>query len=167
MATSPIHVLFVCMGNICRSPSAEAVFLKLIQEKEMAHLFDVDSAGTHAYHVGNPADSRSLQAAQSRGIDMSTHRARRLEALDYDIYDYILAMDRDNYDLILADCPRLHVEKVRLYLSFAPQLGRDEVPDPYYGGAQGFDHVLDLVEAAAHGFLEHVQKHHNLPVQSN
>lgn len=156
-----VSVLFVCMGNICRSPSAEGAFLNLLEMQGVLRQIEVDSAGTHAYHVGEKADSRSIQAAFNRGIDLSYHRARQVTARDFEIYDYILAMDLNNYEILLKQCPPQHHPKVHLFLErFAPQLKKREVPDPYYGGGSGFEHVLDLVEVAAAGLLTHIQASH-------
>lgn len=151
-------VLFVCMGNICRSPTAEGVFRKLIAERKVDHLFYVDSAGTHAYHVGKKPDPRSQEAARARGVDLSPLRARQLELADFDIFDHLLVMDSDNYVNVMAECPKMYSYKVRYFLDHAPQLGVREVPDPYYGGPSGFEHVLDLVEAASEGLLAELIK---------
>lgn len=149
---SQIKVLFVCMGNICRSPTAEGVFLSLLKDKGTSERFLVDSAGTHAYHVGEPPDARAQQTAKQRGIDLSFIRARKFRYEDFEQFDYILAMDQDNLEILQQACPIEHQHKVRLFLEFAE--GRDEtdVPDPYYGGQNGFNHVFDLVTDAAEGF---------------
>lgn len=153
-----IKVLFVCMGNICRSPTAEGVFTKLINQKNIAEMFKVDSAGTHAYHVGNPPDARAQQAALRRGVELQQLRARKLHSSDYEYFDYILVMDDDNYAIAIHECPKEHKDKVRYFLDYAPFLGIREVPDPYYGGKLGFEQVLDMVEAASLGFLESLAK---------
>lgn len=150
---SNISVLFVCMGNICRSPTAEGVFARLIQEAQLDHLVDVDSAGTHAYHVGNPPDERATEAAARRGIDLRAQRARRVDVEDFARFDYVLAMDSSNRDDLLAICPAPHRNKIRLFLEFAERPAQSDVPDPYYGGLQGFERVLDLVEEAGRGLL--------------
>lgn len=155
-----VKVLFVCMGNICRSPSAEGVFLRLLEEHNLLEVIEVDSAGTHAYHVGEQADRRSMAAALRRGIDISPHRARQVHPRDFDHYDYILAMDEDNHHRLVRQCPPHHHAKVQLFLEFAPHLDIIEVPDPYYGGEKGFEHVLDLVEAASQGLLETIRNAH-------
>jgi len=152
-----IKVLFVCMGNICRSPTAEGVFSKLVAEHGLKERVSVDSAGTHAYHVGEPPDSRSARAAATRGIDLSHQRARRVTAQDFHRFDYVLAMDSDNFNHLAALCPEGSENKLRLFLSFAPHLEIRDVPDPYYGGATGFERVLDMVEEAARGLLEDVE----------
>ena len=151
------RVLFVCMGNICRSPTAEGVFRKLLQEKAPDLDVQVDSAGTHAYHVGDPPDPRAQRAAERRGVDLSGQRARRVTERDFGHFELVLAMDELNRVTLLDICPQEYRERVRLLLEFAPQLGRADVPDPYYGGANGFEHVLDLVEEAAAGVLAHLR----------
>ncbi|WP_411725837.1 low molecular weight protein-tyrosine-phosphatase [Methyloglobulus sp.] len=153
-----IKVLFVCMGNICRSPTAEGVFTKLINEKKLASRFTVDSAGTHAYHVGNPPDARAQQAALKRGVELQHLRARKVHSSDFDYFDYVLAMDDDNYSILIHACPDEYKDKVKYFLDYAPHLGVREVPDPYYGEKFGFERVLDMVEDASLGFLETLQK---------
>ena len=152
-----VKVLFVCMGNICRSPTAEGVFGKLVNEAGLSDMIEIDSAGTHAYHVGEPPDARAQRHALGRGIDLSLLRARRATTEDFEYFDYVLAMDEDNMQHLLQVCPEHHQEKLQLFLDYAPHLNYREVPDPYYGGAKGFDHVLDLVEHAAAGLLEHIR----------
>jgi protein-tyrosine phosphatase len=152
-----VKVLFVCMGNICRSPTAEGVFAKLVNEEGLNELIEIDSAGTHAYHVGEPPDTRAQHSALTRGIDISLLRARRARAEDFDYFDYVLAMDEDNYQHLLLVCPENHQHKLQLFLDYAPHLEYSEVPDPYYGGAKGFDLVLDMVEQAGRGLLEHIR----------
>jgi protein-tyrosine phosphatase len=153
-----IKVLFVCMGNICRSPTAEGVFTKIVNDKNLTEQFQVDSAGTHAYHVGNPPDYRAQQAARRRGIDMQHQRARKLHSSDFEYFDHVLVMDDDNYANAIRDCPDEHKAKVKHFLDYAPHFGIREVPDPYYGEKMGFEQVLDMVEDASHGFLEDLQK---------
>ncbi|MCX4186701.1 low molecular weight protein-tyrosine-phosphatase [Methylophaga sp. OBS4] len=155
---SQIKVLFVCMGNICRSPTAEGVFLKLLTDLGTRDRFHVDSASTHAYHVGEQPDARAQQTARKRGIDLSFIRARKFAISDFEEFDHILAMDSDNYDILVAACPSTHKDKVKLFLDFAPQRTERDVPDPYYGGQNGFDHVFDLVEDASRGFYHSVIK---------
>ncbi len=156
MRIEKIKVLFVCMGNICRSPTAQGAFTRLVQEQKLGGRFEIASAGTHAYHVGEPPDQRSQACALRRGIDLSSIRARRVVAKDYEYYDYLLAMDKENYRNLLQDAPPQYTNKVRLFLEFAPHLTTDEVPDPYYGGANGFEYVLDVVDAAARGLLSSI-----------
>jgi protein-tyrosine phosphatase len=152
------RVLFVCMGNICRSPTAEGVFRKLIEERAPGLDVQIDSAGTHAYHVGEPPDPRAQRAAKRRGIDLSAQRARRVTERDFAHFELVLAMDEENREALLEICPVEHRGRVRLLLEFAPDVGRGDVPDPYYGGSNGFEQVLDLVEEAAVGVLEHLRR---------
>jgi protein-tyrosine phosphatase len=160
MMQKKIKVLFVCMGNICRSPTAHGVFRQLVREAGLADRIEVDSAGTHAYHVGNPPDPRAQAVAQGRGVAMDDLRARQARPEDFLEYDYVLAMDQDNYHGLSAICPRGQERRIGLFLDYAPQLRVREVPDPYYGGPQGFERVFDLVEAAARGLLADIQRRH-------
>ena len=153
-----VKVLMVCMGNICRSPLAHGLFENLVREAGLEEHIEVDSAGTHAYHVGEPPDPRSQETAQRRGIDLSAQRARRVSAADFEEFDYVLAMDRDNLAILAELCPSGREERLHLFLDFAPQMSESEVPDPYYGGASGFERVFDLVDAAARGLLEDVRR---------
>ena len=147
------RVLFVCMGNICRSPTAEAVVRELARREAAELDLVLDSAGTHGYHVGDPPDERAITAARRRGIDMSSLRARMVEAADFERFDLVLAMDSEVYERLERVAPRRHADRLRLFLDFAPHLERRDVPDPYYGGAAGFEEVLDLVEEAGRGLL--------------
>jgi protein-tyrosine phosphatase len=158
-----VKVLFVCMGNICRSPTAEGVFTHLVERQNLSHLIDVDSGGTHAYHVGEPPDSRAQQAALQRGVQMSELSARRVYDDDFERFDYIVPMDRENQRNLLARCPQAHQHKVRLLLDFVPSCAEDEVPDPYYGNQRGFERVLDLVEQGAKGLLLDILDTHLKP----
>lgn len=151
-------VLFICMGNICRSPTAHGVFRALVEKEGLHHAIDMDSAGTHAYHVGNSPDKRAQATARSRGIDLSDLLARRVAAEDFDAFDYVLAMDQDNYMALCEICPDRHVDKIHMFMDFAPHMRTREVPDPYYGGPAGFDRVFDLVEAASEGLLEEIRR---------
>ncbi|MFZ2170930.1 MAG: low molecular weight protein-tyrosine-phosphatase [Methylococcaceae bacterium] len=153
-----IKVLFVCMGNICRSPTAEGVFAKLIKEQKVEERFFLDSAGTHAYHVGEPPDLRAQQAALERDIELNNLRARKVVMGDFEDFDYLLAMDDDNYTTLMEACPEEYKDKISYFLDFAPHLDTREVPDPYYGGQYGFERVLDMIEAASVGFLNTLQK---------
>lgn len=157
-----VSVLFVCMGNICRSPTAQGVFEYLVKNEGLTGHIQIDSAGTHAYHVGEGPDSRAMEAAKRRGIDLSAQRARRVAEVDFEHFDLVLAMDQDNYHDLLAVCPAHQSEKLRLFLDFAPEAGTREVPDPYYGGGTGFERVLDLVEQAARGLLAEIRQQHGL-----
>lgn len=157
-----IRVLFVCMGNICRSPTAHGVFEALVRDKGLDELITVDSAGTHAYHVGEPPDRRSQEVALRRGLDLDYQRARKVVREDMEAFDYILAMDEANLEDLQQICPQTHREKLALFMSYAPHYGQLEVPDPYYGGEQGFDRVFDMVEEASKGLLEVIRRHHEL-----
>lgn len=157
-----VKVLFVCMGNICRSPTAQGVFEQLVETHGLSELVLVDSAGTHAYHVGEQPDQRAAQAAARRGIDMSSQRARRVSEADFVEFDLVVAMDRANYEDLGEVCPPGHESKLRLFLEFAPDVAEQEVPDPYYGGLGGFERVLDLVEAAAAGLLANIRQQYRL-----
>ncbi len=151
----PVRILFVCMGNICRSPTAHAVFRKMVQDEGLAEQILIDSAGTHAYHIGEPPDSRSLQTALRRGIDMADLRARKVERGDFSDYHYILAMDQDNLSNLRALVAQgTAPARVELFMDYAEDWSEQEVPDPYYGGAQGFERVFDMVEAASRGLLD-------------
>mgnify|MGYP001827497730 CR=1 FL=1 len=152
------RVLFVCMGNICRSPTAQGIFRKLLEWQGLQVLVETDSAGTHAYHVGEPPDHRAQETAMRRGIDLGDLRARRVEKGDFERFDYVLAMDRDNYDILRSICPPDHAGKLTLFMDFAPHLETREVPDPYYGGARGFEQVFDMAEAAAEGLLSDIRR---------
>lgn len=153
-----IKVLFVCMGNICRSPTAEGVFTALLEARDLTHAFEVDSAGTHAYHIGEAPDLRAQKAARERGIEIKHLRARKVREEDFEYFDYILVMDDDNYAMMYDACPDDHKHKIHYLLDYAPHLQQREVPDPYYGGAYGFQRVLDMVEAAAEGFIETLRR---------
>lgn len=150
-------VLLVCLGNICRSPTAHGVLEHRLREADLDVL--VDSAGTAAYHVGNPPDRRATDAASRRGIRLEHLRARQVQAEDFGRFDLVLAMDRDNLEDLLAICPDEHRAKVSLFLEFAgDRVATLEVPDPYYGGDAGFEQVLDLVELATAGLIEQLRQ---------
>lgn len=146
-------ILFICMGNICRSPTAEGVFRQRAAATALAPFLRIDSAGTHAYHVGEPPDARSQQHARQRGYDLSSLRARQVHASDFVQFDHILAMDHDNLAMLRAQCPPQHQHKLALFMHHAQQFGSEIVPDPYYGGPHGFDLVLDYCEDASDGLL--------------
>jgi protein-tyrosine phosphatase len=152
------RVLFVCMGNICRSPTAEGVFRDMVERAGLADTIHIDSAGTHDYHVGHPPDARAQAAAARRGYDLSKLRARQVADSDFAAFDFVLAMDQHNRSLLLQQCPPEYHAKVRLFLEFAAGEVPLEVPDPYYGDAQGFERVLDLVENAAQGLMCEINK---------
>ncbi len=155
-----IKVLFVCMGNICRSPTAHGLLEALVERKGLADAIEVDSAGTHAYHQGKAPDQRSQNTAQNRGLDISQQRARKAQSDDFVQYDYILAMDQENYHALCAICPEGMEEKLQLLMDYAAHLKMREVPDPYCGGPQGFEKVFDMVEAAVEGLLEDICEQH-------
>lgn len=158
MSKNKINILFVCMGNICRSPTAEGVFRHLLQQEGHDNWITTDSAGTHAYHVGEQPDRRAQQTALGRGIDLSDLRARKAIKKDFHEFDYVLAMDDDNYQLLENICPAGLEDKLSLFLDFSKEYSETQVPDPYYGGEQGFEHVFDLVESASRGLLEDIKK---------
>ncbi len=151
-------VLFICMGNICRSPTAEVVFRHLLAQSAPELEVRTDSAGTAAYHVGCSPDARSQQAARRRGYDMSGQRARLIDSRDFDRFDLILAMDRNNLTELHDRAPARMRARLQLFLEFAPEAGTLEVPDPYYGGTNGFEEVLDLIEAGARGLIAHLRE---------
>ncbi|HUK02791.1 MAG TPA: low molecular weight protein-tyrosine-phosphatase [Steroidobacteraceae bacterium] len=157
MSERQIAVLFVCLGNICRSPTAEAVLRTLASREAPDLRLHIDSAGTADYHVGRAPDLRAQEAARRRGYDMADLRARNVEPDDFESFDLILAMDRDNHAALIASAPRAMHPYIRLFLEFAPDADTLEVPDPYYGGPNGFEHVLDLIEAAARGLLSELK----------
>ena len=153
-----MRILFVCLGNICRSPTAEAV-VRALAARELPEVgLEVDSAGTAAYHVGEPPDPRMQAAAARRGYELKALRARVVEPRDFERFDLILAMDRENLEVLHRRAPEQARERVRLFLEFSPDSEPREVPDPYYGGANGFEEVLDLVEAAARGLLGYLHQ---------
>ena len=149
------------MGNICRSPTAHAVMQHIVDSQGLSEQFLIESSGTHAYHIGEPADSRSQQTAKARGVDMSDLRAQKIAITDYDRFDWILAMDEENLKLIEYYAPDNHQAQCRLLMDFASRHpSQTIVPDPYYGGDQGFEDVFEMVEDACQGFLDHVLKEH-------
>ncbi len=156
MSEERIKVLFVCMGNICRSPTAEGVFRALVEKRQLQHLFHIDSAGTHAFHVGEEPDPRAQKAAGERDYDLSGIRARKVIYGDFEDFDHILAMDNENFAILTEACPEEHLHKVQYFMDFAPHVGERDVPDPYYGGSYGFERVLDMVEEASIGFINHI-----------
>ena len=153
----PYSILFVCMGNICRSPTAHGVFRHKVKEQGLGHVIHVDSAGTHNYHPGSAPDDRSQVHAAKRGYQLSDLRARQITAEDFDLHDLILVMDWDNLALVQDICPSSAQKKVRRLTEFCLTSDNPVIPDPYYGGADGFNQVLDLVEDAAEGLLRYVK----------
>lgn len=150
------------MGNICRSPTAEGVFTKLVKDHNLEAHFAIDSAGTHAYHVGNEPDLRSQSAARERGIELSNLRARQVINGDFEDFDFLLAMDDENYSILVKACPAQYKTKIKYFLDYAPHLNERQVPDPYYGGQYGFERVLDMIEEASVGFLKNLQESGNI-----
>ena len=157
-----VSVLFVCMGNICRSPTAQGVFERLVADNDLAAVIQIDSAGTHAYHIGERPDERASAAALKRGVDLSSQQARRVSPDDFQVFDYVIAMDNSNFGDLAANCPSGHEAKLRLFMEFAADLEASEVPDPYYGGTTGFERVLDLIEQASAGLLAEIRQQHRL-----
>ena len=158
-----VNVIFVCMGNICRSPTAEGIFTRLVEEAGLQDKIGIDSAGTHAYHVGEPPDPRARKSALERGIDIGHLRARRAVIEDFERFDYVLAMDYDNLQNLQSLCEPQHSTKLKLFLEYGSHADIMEVPDPYYGGPLGFERVLDLIEDASNGLLQSIlERHTNL-----
>ncbi len=155
-----VRVLFVCLGNVCRSPMAHGLFHQMLERAGASHVVEVDSAGTHTFHIGRAPDPRAQACALRRGVDLSVLQARRLDVLDFEEFDYLVAMDRENLQHLLAIAPPAHQHKIHLFLEFAPELHEDEIPDPYFGGPSGFERVLDLIEEGSRGLLEHLQAVH-------
>ena len=160
-----VRVLFVCMGNICRSPTAQALFREAVTAAELDEEITTDSAGTHAYHIGNPPDARATATALERDIDMTDLRARQVSEPDFEQFDYVVAMDRNNLALLAASCPPEAQERLSLMLDWAEGWG-DEVPDPYYGSDEGFIRVFDMLTAASQGLLAHIASSHGLTERS-
>jgi protein-tyrosine phosphatase len=152
------RVLLVCMGNICRSPTAEGVLRKYLQDNMLAEFVEVDSAGTHGYHVGEAPDSRTQRAAAARGYNLSQLRARKVAAQDIDYFDLILAMDRSNLDNLRRMAPPEAHKRLRLFMEYARNFDDDEVPDPYYGLGHAFDLVLDMIEDGAQGLVDELRQ---------
>jgi len=158
-ASAMVQVLFVCLGNICRSPMAEGVFRHLVAEAGLVDAVSADSAGTGPWHVGKPPDKRGRATAARHGIDIGGQRARQIAADDFAVFDYVLAMDSDNLETLLRAAPLEYQDRVTLFLSFGAADEARDVPDPYYGGPEGFDDVFEMVQDAARGLLQHIQQH--------
>ena len=148
------RVLFVCLGNICRSPTAQAIFEKRIVEHGLGDIFKIDSCGTSSWHIGKMPDSRAIEAAAKRGYSLNHIRARKMQLQDFDHFDYFVAMDRENLREIERLCPEKFRGNVVLFSSFIKNSKLVDVPDPYYGGERGFDEVIDMIELGASGFLK-------------
>ena len=155
-----VRVLFICLGNICRSPTGQGVFQDLVDRKDLNNRITIDSAGTAAYHIGEPPDPRSQAAASLRGFDISDQRARRVEVKDFEKFDYLLAMDAANKETLMRLCPPGSEHKVHLMMDFGEGTKGQDVPDPYYVGGEGFEVVLDLIENASNGLLEEICNTH-------
>ncbi|MEZ5500052.1 MAG: low molecular weight protein-tyrosine-phosphatase [Steroidobacteraceae bacterium] len=153
-----VRVLMVCLGNICRSPTAEAVLRRIAATEAPQLALQVDSAGTAGYHVGEPPDARAQRAGAGRGYDLAPLRARQITREDFSRFDLLLAMDRQNLANMRRIAPAAHRERARLLLEYHPEPPVLEVPDPYYGGSEGFETVLDLIEAASRGLLHALQE---------
>lgn len=152
------RLLFICLGNICRSPMAEGMFRHVANEEGVGHLLKIDSAGMGDWHKGEAPDARAQSAALERGVDISGQASRKVELEDFDDFDLVLAMDASNISDLLEIAPHDARHKIRRFLEYAPHMGVEDVPDPYYGGPEGFGHALDLIEAAARGLLADVLK---------
>jgi protein-tyrosine phosphatase len=153
LAMAKHRLLFVCLGNICRSPMAEGAFRRVAQDEGLLDRFEIDSAGLGNWHVGQAPDTRAQAAAADRGIDISSQSARQVTRVDFARFDLLLAMDGMNHAELLELAPQDAQHKVRYFLDFAPHANTRDVPDPFYGGREGFDHALDLIEDAARGLL--------------
>ena len=151
-------ILFVCMGNICRSPTAQGVFQSLVKAGNLQEFVVCDSAGTHDFHVGEAPDQRAVNAAAKRGYDLSETRARKIQLSDFSEYDYILAMDWENLALLQRMCPRGLQHKLQLLMRFATEFEAATINDPYHGGPQGFEQALDYIEDACNGLMEVVRR---------
>lgn len=155
-----VSVIFVCLGNICRSPTAHAVFRDLVRQEGLEADILIDSAGTAAWHSGKPADTRSIGVAENRGIEMMDLRARKVDLGDLIQFDYVLAMDDSNYSDLMDMALPEHKDKIQMFLDFANEYDEREVPDPYYGGPDGFNHVFDMVTSASKGLLDEIKQKH-------
>ncbi|GGP27424.1 low molecular weight protein-tyrosine-phosphatase [Silvimonas amylolytica] len=152
------RVLFVCTGNICRSPTADGVMRQLVRKAGLQERVDIDSAGTDDYHVSEAPDRRAQQHARKRGYDLSFLRARQVHKPDFSQFDLILAMDKGHFTRLERQCPAEYRDRLKMFLDFAAGQAGKDVPDPYYGGPDGFEHVLDLVEAGCDGLVKHIEQ---------
>ncbi len=153
-----MNILFVCLGNICRSPTADAVFRTHVHDAGLSSRIRVDSAGTGSWHIGDAPDRRATSTALKRGYDLSAIRSRKVRQQDFNEFDFVLAMDAQNLSDLLAICPAEHQRKVELFLNYAPKVEDNDVPDPYYGVGNGFERVLDMIELASQGLLDRIKK---------
>ena len=153
-----MRILFVCLGNICRSPTAQGVFEAALARRGVVEQFEADSAGTGGWHQGEPPDKRAIEAAAARGIDISRQRARQIKSPDFDKFDLILAMDRSNFAEVSRRAPRASTARIALITDFAPESGANEIGDPYYGGPDGFEIALDLLEQCCRGLLDRISR---------
>jgi len=154
------RVLFVCTGNICRSPTAEGVFRDLVKVQGLSNRVTADSAGIGAWHIGDPPDSRSIDEAMTRGVDISDQRARKLLLDDFEEFDLLLAMDYSHHDAMYQLCPPRLQSRIRMFMYYAQETGISDVPDPYYGSGNGFSRVYDMIEAASIGLLDAIKTNH-------
>ena len=155
-----VKVLFVCLGNICRSPTADGVFRKKVANANLSEKILVDSVGTGSWYIGEMPDARATQTAMENGYDLSDLRGRQIHQSDFEHFDYILAMDSNNLDDLCVLSPEQYRSKLQLLLEYAFEISEKNVPDPYYGGVSGFDDVLHMIEQATDGLLDHIQQHH-------
>ncbi|MGB0630491.1 MAG: low molecular weight protein-tyrosine-phosphatase [Alphaproteobacteria bacterium] len=153
-------VLFVCTGNICRSPTAEGVFRHLFTERGLADRIEADSAGIGSWHVGDPPDPRSTETALARGVDIRDQRARTVRPYDFEEFDLLLAMDSSHHSAMNRACPPELQSRIRMFMDYAPEAGISDVPDPYYGAGDGFTRVYDMIEAASRGLLDEIESNH-------
>jgi protein-tyrosine phosphatase len=154
------RVLFVCTGNICRSPTAEGVFRSIVDARGLSDRIEADSAGIGSWHVGEPPDARSQETARRRGVEIGDQRARTVRPDDFDWFDLLMAMDSGHYRNLGRACPPQHAGKLQMFLDYAPELGVTDVPDPYYGAGDGFERVFDMIESASAGLLAHIEANH-------
>lgn len=162
MVLPRVKVLFVCMGNLCRSPLSQGVFEKLVADAGLSKLIQVDSAGTHTYYIDSHPDKRAQTIAKKRGYDISRQRARRLTSVDLENFDYLVAMDRDNMDYLKSNCPPGMESKLRLFMTFTADHRLEEIPDPFYGGLSGFERVVNLIEDATPGLVTEIRSRYRI-----